>query len=272
MNYKILFPLLFLVFCMVYLVYQVTTVGLNLDIDLKGGTQILAESSKPLDEKELENVLKEYDASVRSAKGVKAYSIFIEFDASINPENVIETLEKNGYKFEDYSVQTIGPALGSAFLQQAVFVLVIAFIFMAVTVFIIFKIPLPSFYLILTSFSDIIETLVITQILGIKLSLATFASLLLLVGYSVDDNILLTTRVLKKAGGDIETEIKNTRKTGFTMMGATIVALFALFIISTSVVITQIASVLLIGLLIDLVNSWVLNTNLLRWYVKRKIK
>jgi preprotein translocase subunit SecF len=254
------------------MIYQVSTGGLKLDIDLKGGTQILAESREPVDERRIEAILEKFDASVRSAKGVRAYSIFIEFDASIDPQKVIKTLEDNGYEFDDYSIQTIGPALGTAFLQQAVFVLTIAFIFMAVTVFIIFKEPLPSIYLILISFADIIETLAVTQFLGINLSLATFASLLLLVGYSVDDNILLTTKVLKRGEGDIDTKIRSSRRTGFTMMSASIVALFALFIISTSSVITQIASVLLIGLLIDLVNSWVLNTNLLKRYVKRRVK
>jgi len=142
---------------------------------------------------------------------------------------------------------------------------------MAFTIFFIFKNPLPSFFLVLTPTADLIETLVFSQMLGIKLSLASFAALLLLIGYSVDDNILLTSRVLKEEG-NIDEKIKSSFRTGITMVGATLVALLALFVISASIVIDQIASILIIGLLIDLLNSWVLNVGLLKIYVKRKLK
>jgi preprotein translocase subunit SecF len=65
--------------------------------------------------------------------------------------------------------------------------------------------------------------------------------------------------------------MKRTFKTGMTLVATTIVALFALFIVSSSVIITQIASVFLIGMFVDILNSWVLNLGLLMWYVKRKM-
>jgi len=271
MNYKKLtmLPVVLLVICMIYLLFLIATNDLALDIDLKGGTQIIAEYDRQISETELKNILKQYDANIRTARGVTTYTIFIEFDASINSEDVLKTLKQNGYDFKDYSVQTIGPSLGEAFLQQAVFVLLLSFVFMAFTVFFIFKVPLPSFYLVLNVFADLVETLVFSQILGIKLSLATFAALLVLIGYSVDDNILLTSRVLKSEG-NLEEKIKSSFKTGITMIGTALVALLALFIISASVVIDQIASVLVIGLLIDLLNSWVLNVGLLKWYLERR--
>ena len=275
MNYKkmALLPIALLIICSIYLVFLIETNNLSLDIDFKGGTQILAESEKQLNEVELENVLKEYDAGVRTSRGVTTYTVFIEFDASIKPEDVLNTLKQNGYDFKDYSIQTIGPSLGISFFQQASFALLFSFIFMAFTVFFIFKNPLPSFYLVLTVIADLIETLVFSQIIGIKLSLASFAALLLLIGYSVDDNILLTTRILKRReGGTIDEKIKNSFKTGITMVGTALVALLALFIISASVVIDQIASVLVIGLLVDLLNSWILNVGLLVWYNERKTK
>lgn len=271
MNFKrmSIIPVALLIVCTIYLIFLIATNELALDIDLKGGTQIIAEYNKQVSEVELESILKQYDASVRTAKGLTTYTIFIEFDTEINPENILKTLKENGYLLESYSVQSIGPALGSAFLQQAVFVLMFSFVFMAFTVFFIFKNPLPSFFLVLTPTSDIIETLVFSQIFGIKLSLASFAALLLLVGYSVDDNILLTARALKREG-DLDEEIKSSFRTGITMVGATLVALMSLFIISASTVIDQIAAVLVIGLIIDLLNSWILNVGLLKWYLGRK--
>lgn len=272
LNYKLImiFPIIFLILSVGYLLWLVSDKGLNLDIDLKGGTQISAESQSAVNADVLENILKDYEANVRVAKGVGRYSILIEFDSKINFDDILKTLQENGYNFKDYSVNTIGPSLGIAFFKQAQLVLLVAFIFMAITVFIIFRVPMPSFYVVLCGFADILETLVISQILGIKLSLATFSALLLLLGYSVDTDILLTTRVLKTAEGELSNKIKEAMRTGITMIGTTTVALFALFTISISSIITQIASVLLIGLLVDILNTWALNAALLRWYVERK--
>jgi len=275
MNYKrmALLPLSLFIICAIYLAYTLWSNSLLLDIDLKGGTQIIADYSKQVSDSELESILRQYDASVRSARGITTYTVFIEFDASIKPEDVLNTLKQSGYDFKDNSIQTVGPALGSSFLQQAGFVLLFSFIFMAATIFFIYRIPLPSFFLVLNVIAALTETLVFSQIFGIKLSLAAFASLLLLIGYSVDDNILMATRVLReseKKQRNYDAVIKRSFKTGMTMVGTTVVALFALFIISTSVVIDTIASILVIGLLLDLMNSWVLNVGLMMWYVERK--
>jgi preprotein translocase subunit SecF len=243
-----------------------------LNIDLKGGTQVSLESTSELTEQNIKNVLKDYPVEVRIARGLSGYTALIDFDTSINSTSVIDTLKANGYSSNEFSVSSLTSSLGASFFQQAQIVLAFAFLFMAITVFIIFRTGMPSFYVVLCGFTDIVETLAISQFLGIKLSLATFAALLLLIGYSVDTDILLTSRVLKTAEGELVKKIRGAMKTGMTMIGATAAALVALFVISASSVITEIASVLLIGLIVDILNTWVTNSNLLRWYVERKQK
>jgi preprotein translocase subunit SecF len=273
MKYKLslIVPLIILALCLSYLLWQMITVGLNLDIDLKGGTQIIAESENIIDEKELGDVLKQYDAKIRTASGLTGYSVFIEFDASIDSNDVLDALVDSGYAFKDYSVQTVGPSLGAASLNQALIVLIAAFAFMAITIFFIFKTPIISFYISLAPAFDIIETLAISQLIGIKLSLASFAALLMIIGYSVDDDVMITTRILK-GSGEMKEKIRDSYKTSFTTTAATMVALVALYTMSLSTVITQIASVLLIGLLVDLQNTWLFSTPLLRWHLERKEK
>jgi preprotein translocase subunit SecF len=78
--------------------------------------------------------------------------------------------------------------------------------------------------------------------------------------------------VLKSAEADPRKKIRGAMKTGLTMIGATAAAMLALFVISTSSIITQIASVLLIGLIMDIPNTWILNSGLLLWYVERRRK
>jgi preprotein translocase subunit SecF len=275
MNYKqeMMFPIILLVLSVVLLVFQITTTGLKLDIDLKGGTQIIGELPNAVSEADLEKVLTPYGASIRTSTSLSGTSsVFIGVDSAVNTTDLISDLAKNGYTLNNYSIQTVGTSLGASFFQQAIFVLAFAFLFMGITVFIIFRIPLPSFYVVLCGVADITETLVVSQLLGIPLSLATFTSLLLLLGYSVDTDILLTTRVFKTEGGDVAAKVKGAMKTGITMVGATIAALLALYVISTSPVISQIASILLIGLVLDIINTWLLNAPLLRLYMDRKVK
>lgn len=274
MNQKalLIIPIAMLALSLIFLFWKINTTGLNLDIDLKGGTQISIETPTAVNIATIEGILKDYKTSVRSAGGLSGSLLIIEFDTSVKSEDVMNTLKENGYTFTKFSVQTIGPSLGGAFFKQAQIAIGIAFLFMAVTVFIIFRIPLPSFYVVLCGFADLVEALAISQFLGIKLSLATFSALLLLIGYSVDTDVLQTTRVLKSAEADPRKKIRGAMKTGLTMIGATAAAMLALFVISTSSIITQIASVLLIGLIMDIPNTWILNSGLLLWYVERRRK
>jgi len=272
MNYKtvILLPVFLLILSLLYLFYVTSTTGLKLGIDLKGGTQITANSPVQPDEASVKNALIQYSPNVRVTRSLRGYGIVIEVDSSIKSEDVIKVLQDKGYNFTDYSTQSVTPSLGTSFFQQAQIVLAFAFLFMAITVFIIFKIGMPSIYVVISAFADIVEALAFSQLLGIELSLATFAALLLLIGYSVDTDILLTTRVIKSPEGDLKTKINGAMKTGLTMIGATAAALLALFLIVGSSVITEIASVLVIGLFFDAINTWLTNANLLRWYIERK--
>ena len=69
---------------------------------------------------------------------------------------------------------------------------------MGLVVFIYFRTLVPSLAVILAAFSDIVVTLAIFNLTGEKLSTAGVAAFLMLIGYSVDTDILLNTRVLKK--------------------------------------------------------------------------
>ena len=272
-RYKLLMviPAVALLLSLGYIAYLATGPGLLLDIDLKGGTQISIDSVQALDLANIQSVLAEYHPSVRSASSLAGYTTIIEADASANSTEMVEKLHSAGYSFESYSSQTVGPALGASFFAQAQVAMVLAFIFMAITVFIVFRIPTPSFYVILSAFADIAEAFAVSQFIGIRLSLATFTALLLLIGYSVDTDILLTTRVLKSEG-EVSAKVRGAMKTGMTMLAATGAALIALFVMNAAPTITQIASVLLIGLLFDVINTWITNAGLLRWYIERKGK
>ncbi|MEM5804301.1 MAG: preprotein translocase subunit SecF [Candidatus Aenigmatarchaeota archaeon] len=242
----------------------------SLDIDFKGGTQLSLESSKPVDAASIRAAISQYEPAVRVARGLSSYTVIIDVDSSVNSSAVLDDLQKAGYRFDSESSQTIGASLGKSFFSQAQLAFAFAFAFMALVVFIVFRQPLPSLYMVMCAALDITEALLVSQILGINLSLATFAALLLLIGYSVDSDILLTSRVLKTSEGEPKERVRGAFRTCMTMSMAAIGAVAVLYFATSSMVLQQISAVILIGLLFDIPNTWLFNAPLLLWWVERK--
>jgi len=264
-----LLPIAIFILAVVYVIWAGFTENIKLDIDLKGGTQVVLESADEVTSKMIESAAYGYDVHARTAKGVSGWSTIINIPENSDVKEILSVLEKSGIPYSGYSVQTVSTELGKTFFSQAQFVLIIAFVLMAATIFVIFRQPMPSLYVVLAGFADIVEAFAISQIFGIELSLATFAALLLLIGYSVDTNILLTARVLKDSG-EFSEKVRNSRKTGLTMTAAAIASMVALFLMGSSTVLSQIASVLTIGLIADVMNTWILNVSLLQIYLQKK--
>jgi preprotein translocase subunit SecF len=245
------------------------------DISLTGGTSVTiyqnidsaklrVDLSDKLDEINTREV---YDLLTREKK-----AIIIETKSE--GDKVKEILEDYlGYKLteENSSFEFTGSALSENFYRQLILAILFAFFFMAIVVFIIFRKIVPSVAVIISAFADIVMTLALVDILGIKMSSAGIVAFLMLIGYSVDSDILLTNRILKSYQGSLNEKISGAFKTGITMTLTSLIAVLIALIISVSfsVVLTQIFTVLVIGLGFDILNTWITNVSLLKWYVKK---
>ncbi len=240
-------------------------------IELKGGTLITINSHSGFSTGEITESLENLygNVVVRELRSFSGYAMTVEVSSEANPDDVIQTLSSLGVGVEDSSIETIGPSLGEAFWFQAQIGIMIAFILMGIIVFGIFRSFVPSVAVMIAAVSDIIVTLAIMQVFGIELSLASFAALLMLIGYSIDTDILLTTRVLKTEG-NLGDRIRSAFKTGITMTGTTLGVLVAILLTTSSAVLFGIASVLAIGLVIDIINTWLQNATILRWHAERR--
>ena len=170
----------------------------------------------------------------------------------------------------DYSIETLGPSLGASFFKQTMIAIVIAFVFMALVVFWYFRTFVPSSAVVLAAFSDILVTLAVVDLFGMKISSAGIAAFLMLIGYSVDTDILLSTRVLKKKEGSVMSRIHSAMRTGLTMNLTTMAAVSIALILSNSQTISQIMTIILIGLFVDMVMTWIQNVAILRLYLEKK--
>ncbi|MBI4174033.1 MAG: hypothetical protein HY517_00165 [Candidatus Aenigmarchaeota archaeon] len=235
------------------------------DIELTGGKSITFEvSSADLDA--IKSQLPH--ATVRLTSGVTR-NVIIEMPFEADENEVIDVVSANAAVIGSPTVRTVGPSIGNIFFQQAQLALIAAFILMAITVFILFRSVVPSLIVILAATADIAITIAILNLLGVTLSLAVIAALLMVIGYSVDTNMVLTSELLK-GRGTVSAGIKRAMKTGLTMTSTIFVALLAMFLLSGSLIIEQIALVLIIATLFDAPTTWMTNAGVLRWWLRRR--
>lgn len=179
-----------------------------------------------------------------------------------------------GLRKKNVNIKPVGETLGKTFREQGMNAAFLAYLLVVFVIFFAFRDLIPSLAVILAGTCDALIALGGMSLLDIVFEPASLVALLMLVGYSVDSDIMLTTRVLKTKTGTVDERINNAMKTGLTMTGTTIAVMVVIIIVSTTLfqieILTSIASVLLVGLLGDLTTTWLMNAGILKWYVEEK--
>lgn len=282
-NYKqlLLIPFIIIVLAAAQISFQFMSTGdfINKGVSLKGGTSVTAaleDTDTKVDVLALESFLRsefkdnEIDIREISDRGMQL-GLIIETDIVDEVDLFLEKVREK-VPDADLSVEQMGPTLGDSFFRETLYAILIAFIFMGIVVFLYFRLPVPSGAVILAAFSDILVTIAVVNILNIKISTAGIAAFLMLIGYSVDTDILLSTRVLKRSQGTVLERVIDAMKTGLTMNFTTMGAIIVGLMFSQSEVLKQIMTILLIGLIVDIIMTWIQNAGILRWYMEKNGK
>ena len=243
----------------------------NRGIDLMGGSSIVFESQH--DVFEIEQSFSqnfELESIFRNIDGTDSVILEVSTTDPDVVDSIIEFLRADYTISDEISIESTDPTLGEGFFRQISLALLIAFIFMGAVVSFYFREFIPSVAIIYSAFADITLTIAILNLLGVRMTSAGIAALLMLIGYSVDTDILLSTNVLRNESKIFFNNVYSAMRTGFVMSITTLAAVTVGFFLATSVVLEQIMLVLMIGLLIDLMNTWIVNTSLMRYYTEKK--
>ncbi len=171
------------------------------------------------------------------------------------------------------SYQPITEQQGKTFLSELENIIIIAFVLVSIVVFVIFRSPVPSIAVVFGAANDIIIALGAMGLFGIPLGIASIGGLLMLIGYSIDTDLLTSIRILKRHEGTPEERAYSSMTTGLTMTGAAIASFAVLFVFSLIAYIPtyyEIAGVVLFGLIGDLATTWLGNASIILAYIKRK--
>lgn len=279
-NYKklLIIPAAFLIFSLVYLgifYSQHNDIFLK-DISLSGGTS--ATINGQLDVVALEKALTEEfgDANTRIISDlITGEQLATIAEVSVSAEETKAFLEEYlGYKLteENSSFEYSESSFTQDLYRQLMISLALAFLLMTIVVFILFRNFAPSLTVVSCVLIDMIMTITVVNLLGIKISTGGIIAFLMLIGYSVDTDILLTNRLIKRKDGTTNQKILGAVKTGITMTLTSLLAIVASLLVvkSFSPILTQIFLIIVIGLFFDLINTWITNVSILKWHVQNK--
>ena len=182
-------------------IFFLTFKGLNYGVDFKGGTLIELRSDntnyKTEDIRGAFNKLNLDDLSVKKFGAEGDY--VIKFKRSdLNEPDFIRNLKNDLDNYlEDYSfrrVENVGPKVSAELLQDGVTAIAIALAAMLIYIWFRFEWQF-SIGAIVAIFHDVIITLGIFSLLSLEINLSIVAAVLTIVGYSMNDTVVIFDRV-----------------------------------------------------------------------------
>ena len=196
-NLSNIISLILFIISIFFLIFK----GLNYGVDFKGGTLIELRSDninyKTEDIRGAFNKLNLDDLSVKNFGAESDY--VIKFKRSdLNEPDFIKNLKNDLDNYlEDYSfrrVENVGPKVSAELLQDGVTAIAIALAAMLIYIWFRFEWQF-SIGAIIAIFHDVIITLGIFSLLSLEINLSIVAAVLTIVGYSMNDTVVIFDRV-----------------------------------------------------------------------------
>ena len=178
-------------------VVLMATRGLNFGIDFKGGTKIVVDFGNSFDKKEADGIVKEYatDAVTKTVEGTQYEIKSTELDETKTAELFDALKEK--YTLDDSALVSetqIGPSVGKELSRNAIIAVLVACVAMLVYIAIRFEFTF-GVAAIGALIHDVLITLSVYAIFDIPVNSSFIAAMLTIVGYSINDTIVVFDRI-----------------------------------------------------------------------------
>jgi len=243
--------------------------GFEYGVDFKGGTRAQIRFQQKPDLEKIRQLLKENGApDSQPQERVGTNEVIIEFqgakaeDASAGREVILNALNK-GFpgQFEILGATSIGPKVGDDLKRQAVFATLYAL--GGMLIYIAFRFEwVYGAAAVFAVFHDTLVTLGLFSIFNREINLTVIAALLTLVGYSMNDTIVVFDRVREnlklRRRDDLQTimndSINQTLSRTILSSGLTFLTVVALFIFGGEVI-NHFAFAMVVGIVVGTYSS-----------------
>ena len=192
------FSIIIIIVSIVFLVFK----GLNFGVDFKGGTLIeLRITDTNIKIQDIRESLKTVDLGDVSVKQFgKEGDFLIKFEKNSNKNDKFISALKNtisgkiGTEISFRRVESVGPKVSSELLKQGVTAIILSLAAMMFYIWIRFEWQF-SLGSIIALFHDVVITLGIFSILSLEVNLSIVAAVLTIVGYSMNDTVVIYDRI-----------------------------------------------------------------------------
>jgi preprotein translocase subunit SecF len=175
--------------------------GLNFGIDFKGGTLIeLRSTDTKINVTTLRDKFSQMNLGDISVKKFgNNIDYLIKFENKDNKKNIIEVIKKNldksfGNNFNFRRVENVGPKVSAELLKSGIIAISVSLAVMLFYIWIRFEWQF-SLGAILALFHDVIVTLGVFSLFSLEINLSIIAAVLTIVGYSMNDTVVIFDRV-----------------------------------------------------------------------------
>jgi preprotein translocase subunit SecF len=255
--------------------FSVSTVGIPLGVEFSGGTIVIVKFESAVSEQQVrsavdplpgEEAVQQYgDRSanqylIRLPQGQEA-----EQGANLSrpSEEAIQALQKAGLpKIVDVSTEIVGPVVGAELRRKGIYATVLSMLGITAWIAIRFRI---SFALgsIVATIHDVLITLTFLVLFRYEMSLNVIAAMLTMVGYSMNDMIVIFDRVRENARSRrrepldtmINTSLNQTLTRTVITSGTVFMAVLSLYLFGGEVL-KGFAFTMLVGTLATTYSGW----------------
>ena len=258
--------------------------GLNYGIDFKGGTLIeLRSSDNNINVSNLRDNLNQMDLGDVSVKKFgNDQDYLIKFENKNDSKNIIEEIRSNldksfGNNFDFRRVENVGPKVSAELLKSGVIAISVSLALMLIYIWIRFEWQF-SLGAIIALFHDVIITLGLFSLLSLEINLSIIAAILTIVGYSMNDTVVIFDRVREnlRKYSDIKifelTNISINETLSRTLITSitTLLALFSIFFFGGEIL-KGFSLAMIFGVIFGTYSSiYIANTVLVRMNVSQK--
>ncbi|OOM09376.1 protein translocase subunit SecF [Clostridium saccharobutylicum] len=192
--------------------------GLNFGIDFKGGTEVSIKLNDSINKEDVDTIVKGYATDANTTISDSYEYEIKSADLDSNKVSSIMNDLKGKYSLEDsalISQNEIGASVGKELTKNSLLALFAAFIVMLIYIAIRFEFKFGVAALIAT-IHDILITVSVYAIFNIPVNTPFIAAVLTIVGYSMNDTIVIfdrireNTKIMRRAD---PTEVANTSLT-----------------------------------------------------------
>ena len=251
--------------------------GLNYGIDFKGGTLIELRSNNT-ETSSIRDVLKNMDlGDVNVKKFGKEGDFLIKVEQKEDNNKLIPEIKKNlsdnlNSDVNFRRVENVGPKVSSELLQSGIIAISLSLAAMLFYIWVRFEWQF-SIGSIIALFHDVIITLGIFSLLSLEINLSIIAAVLTIVGYSMNDTVVIYDRIRENLGkfhkldiSDIANlSINETLARTIITSVTTLLALFSIFILGGEIL-RGFSFAMILGVLIGTYSSIFVASPILKYF------